>query len=280
MTNRLACALILLGGALCASSSRGDAEETPPPATPVLTQAAPLASKERSIFVSVPPQFADLKRAPVLFPHDRHTRALKEEGCSACHPRKDGAFAFSFPIERKDDSRSGFMKSFHDACIDCHTARAGTGRKAGPVTCGECHSAKAAYHEKEYLPALPQDYGGLRDTYHKECAACHLKSPGHSKKGAGDLDWKSFYVRAQQRIAVATPKVVYDYYIHDKHQKPLEKKCELCHYLPPELKQKLAAEGKEPTGQDWLRQEEPGKSLKQKDPAHLRCLNCHLQRRE
>jgi len=37
-------------------------------------------------------------------------------------------------------------------------------------------------------------------------------------------------------------KIVYDYTIHDKHLKALEKKCELCHYLPPELKQKLASE--------------------------------------
>ena len=36
--------------------------------------------------ISIPPAFADLERAPVAFPHDKHTAALEAEGCQACHP--------------------------------------------------------------------------------------------------------------------------------------------------------------------------------------------------
>lgn len=279
MTSSLACALILVGGALGALSSRGEQEHSSakdgPSSGAVITNAVVM----RSAFITIPPLFKELDRAPVLFAHDLHTRALKEEGCGACHPKKDGGFTFAFPIKKDERSAKRLMNSFHDACIDCHDKRASKGQKTGPVTCGECHSQKKAYHAREYLPALPQEYDALKDPYHKQCVACHQKS-GKTVKEAGSLDWKKFYLRARKRIEIETPQVVYDYLIHDKHQKALEKRCELCHYLAPEVKQKLEADGKQPTGQDWLRQEEEGKSWDDKESAHLRCINCHLQRIE
>lgn len=280
MMSRLACALIFAAGVWGAAPSRG--EHTPPPGPGGAVAAggatnAPAAM--RPAFITIPPLFKDLERAPVLFSHDLHTQSLKEEGCGACHPRKDGPFSFAFPVKKDEGSRKALMNSFHDACIPCHTTRSGKGQKSGPVTCGECHSAEKAYHGREYLPALPREYDALKDPYHTQCVACH-KKPGKTLEEAGDLNWKKFYVRAQRQIEVATPEVVYDYLIHDKHDKALEKRCELCHYLAPETKLKLAAEGKQPTGQDWLRQEEDGKSWKNKDSAHVRCLTCHLQRRD
>lgn len=233
------------------------------------------------MFVNIPPLLEPLKRAPVMFWHDKHTAALKAEGCEACHPRfrsaKAGRLEFSFPKQRNESGRNALMDSFHSACLGCHAQRANENKKAGPVTCGECHADKKEYHEKEYLPLSQQSYEALRDPYHKECLACHQK-PEKSAEDAHNLDWKNFHVKAKSRIELEFPKIVYDYAIHDKHVKALDKKCEICHYLSPALKQKLAAEGKEPTSQDWLCEEEAGKSLKQKEQAHLRCINCHLER--
>jgi hypothetical protein len=232
-----------------------------------------------TMFVSIPPPFKTLERAPVLFPHDRHTRELAGEGCGACHPRRDGAFAFSFPVRRDESGPRALMDSIHDACISCHEKRSAAGKTGGPVTCGECHSERKAYHAREYLPPLPRDFDALRDPYHRQCIECHRK-PGAPAEAARDLDWKKFTVREKRRIEIETPKMVFDYRIHHAHLKALENRCDLCHTLEPALKAKLAAEGREPTGQDWLRKVPEGKSWDVRESAHDRCLNCHLQRRE
>lgn len=235
-------------------------------------------ASQRAQFVSVPERFADLKRAPVLFPHDRHTAALTAEGCGACHAQENGAYVFSFPKEPiEGNSRDAFMNAVHDACLGCHQQRAKQKQSAGPVTCGECHSEENAYQVREYLPALPSEYDALQDPYHRQCLDCH-RDEGKTGKHAAALDWKHFYVRERRRIETEWPAAVYDYVIHDKHTKALEKRCELCHFLPAAVKAALAAEGREPTGQDWLRQEEPGQSWKQRESAHQRCLRCHLDR--
>jgi hypothetical protein len=269
---KTASVLVVLCGALRVVASP-DGHALPP--APDATNAPAVL---RSIFVSIPPQFERLKRAPVLFAHDLHTKALEKEGCEVCHPKKGGTLSFSFPAGRDERSPKALMDSIHAACTSCHNKRSAERSKSGPVTCGECHSEDRAYHGKEYLPALPREYNALKDPYHKQCVACHQKSATPEKR-AGDLDWKQFHVRAQKQIEINTPEVVFDYYVHDKHQKALEKRCDLCHYLPPDLKEKLAAEGRQPTGQDWLRQQEQGKSWDKKESAHERCINCHLQRK-
>ena len=284
MTSKRPYALIASGVIFCSVLCSGEqaplsADASLPPAAESGSpaQAKTEARTGRPLFIAVPPLFESLKRAPVMFWHDKHVEALKEEGCEVCHPKKGGQFEFSFPKERDESGRDALMASFHNACLGCHTKRTDEHKKTGPVTCGECHADEKAYHPKEYVPVLPPYYDALRDTYHKNCVACHQK-PAKSAKDAHDLNWKTFYVKEKSRIELEWPKIVYDYTIHDKHVKALDKKCDLCHYLSPALKQKLAAEGKEPGSQDWLREEEKGKSLKEKDSAHRLCLNCHLER--
>ena len=236
----------------------------------------PVKQVERSVFVEIPEQFKTLKRAPVLFPHDKHTAELKSEGCKACHPVENGKQLFTFPLVRDVSDRDGFMNSFHDSCIKCHDLRRKEGKESGPVTCGECHSEKTAYSDKKYLPKMPEYYSALRDTYHKNCIACH-QEPAKSAEAAKGLDWKAFYVKEKTRLIVEYPDVSFDYFLHDKHDKALQKKCENCHYISPDDRAKLAAAGRKPTSQDWLRKVEKGWSLVKKDEAHARCINCHLK---
>lgn len=245
---------------------------------PATTVPAPTnTTVERPMFISISPLFEPLKRAPVMFWHDKHAVAMRTEGCETCHPKKGNQIEFSFPKIRNESSRKALMASYHDACIKCHAQRSDTKKAAGPVTCGECHSDKKAAHVKEYLPVVPADDGKLLDPYHQKCTACHLQ-PARSAKNSPELDWKTFHVVAQQRLEQEMPEIVYDYSIHDKHLQALAKKCELCHYISPALAAQLKSEEKTPTSQDWLREEEPGRSLKKKEEAHLRCINCHLER--
>lgn len=271
MTRRFL-SVLLVAGALCSRTVLCMGED-PAPTPPASALGAP--TEERQFLVSIPPALEPLKRAPVMFRHDMHTAALKTEGCAACHPVVAGRVEFSFPKVRNEKSRSKLTDSYHDACINCHAARSKERKPAGPETCGKCHIEQKVRQQKDYLPIVPDDKGSLRDAYHTDCTACHLK-PGKTSKETPSLDWKSFHVQAKRQIEQELPEVVYDYVLHDKHSRALEAKCELCHYIAPALKEKLAAEGRKPSSQDWLREEEPGRSWKQKESAHIRCINCHL----
>lgn len=235
---------------------------------------------ERFIFISIPDAFEDLDRAPVKFYHDKHALALEKEGCEKCHPRDEkNKFFFTFPKERDESNKDALMNGYHDSCIGCHQEMTDAGEKTGPLTCGECHVIEEGYHKKEYLPIMPEYYEVLRDTYHKDCLACH-QEPAKAAEDAGGLDWKSFYVKEQPLLEETWPEVFFDYFLHDKHDKTLEEKCELCHYISPERERELAAEGKEPACKDWLRELDESQSFTERKTAHPRCINCHLERKE
>ena len=231
-------------------------------------------------FITLPGMFASLERAPVKFNHDKHARTLEKDGCTLCHPKNgEEKLLFSFPKERDERDKDTLMNSYHDSCIDCHQEKAGAGEKGGPVTCGECHLIGEDYLRREYLPILPEYYEVLRDTYHRDCISCH-QEPAKAAEEAGGLDWKNFYVKEQTGAEEAWPTVLFDYLIHDKHNKTLEEKCELCHFISPERKAELEAEGKEPACKDWLKEIDEKNSLTERDTAHFRCLNCHFERKE
>jgi predicted metal-binding protein len=237
---------------------------------------------ERTMFMPLADAFGDLERPPVRFNHDKHTRALEPQGCETCHPKgSSNRFDFTFPKgwDAKADDRQGLMNLVHDSCVGCHTQRIAEKQKAGPETCGECHIIETGYRAREYAPILPEYYEPLRDTYHAECIACH-REPAKTAQDAGDLDWKSFYVKEQHRAAEAWPEVLFDYFLHDTHARALEKKCELCHYLAPEIKSQRAAEGKEPSCRDWLRDVPDDHDYTDNNTAHRHCINCHLERRQ
>jgi len=241
-----------------------------------VTQAAAPAALAR--FVTIPDVFDGLERPPVRFDHDKHTRALKTEGCKACH-RADrrGDFLFTFPSAAAQSGKTALMNAFHDDCIGCHTRRTQKGEKAGPVTCGECHVVERAYHEHQYVPMMPDYYEVLRDTYHSNCLSCHGE-PSQGAQHAGPLDWKRFYVQQAASTEAQMPKVSLDYLWHDKHDRALEGKCELCHSISPQKRAELKAQGKEPAGQDWVWDVDEKNSLTERTTAHARCINCHLGR--
>lgn len=235
---------------------------------------------ERPRFISLPEIFKQLDRAPVKFNHDKHARTLEKDGCTLCHSKnEDEKLLFSFPKERDESDKDALMNSYHDACIACHQEKTDAGEKAGPVTCGECHLIGEDYFKREYLPVMPEYYEALRDTYHNDCISCH-QEPAKAAEDAGGLDWKSFYLKEQTLTDETWPQVLFDYLIHDKHSKTLEEKCELCHYISPERKDQLAAEGKEPACKDWLQEIDEENSLTEQETAHFRCLNCHVERKD
>jgi hypothetical protein len=170
------------------------------------------------------------------------------------------------------------MNSFHDSCIGCHEKRMAQGKETGPVTCGECHALDREFAKKLRVPVLPEYYEVLRDTYHRQCIACH-REPAKHAEDAGPLDWQKFYLAQKSKTERQWPKVVFDYYLHDKHDKALLKQCFLCHVISPARQQKLMAEGRMPTGRDWVMDVDETNDLGQRKVAHARCINCHLERK-
>ena len=52
---------------------------------------------------------------------------------------------------------------------------------------------------------IEEYYEVLRDTYHKDCLACH-QEPAKAAEDAGGLDWKSFYVKEQPLLEETWPE--------------------------------------------------------------------------
>jgi nitrate/TMAO reductase-like tetraheme cytochrome c subunit len=241
--------------------------------------ASPLAPPaEQAQLITIPDIFHRLERPPVRFAHDKHTHALEPEGCKVCHRTDDqGNFLFTYLTVAEQTDRNAWMNVYHDNCIGCHTRRTEEGKKAGPVTCGECHVIEREYPKHQYLPVMPDYYEVLRDTYHSNCIACHRK-PSKVVGDAGALDWQGFYVK-HKKTAAPWPKVTFDYLWHEKHEKALAGKCERCHTISPQKLEELKAKGTAPANRDWVWDVDENKSLTERITAHARCINCHLQRK-
>ena len=71
----------------------------------------------------------------VTFPHHRHQNALAD--CNACHtlfPQETGVIA-----RLKQEGKLAGKQVMNKHCISCHRAEKKAGKKAGPVSCNQCH---------------------------------------------------------------------------------------------------------------------------------------------
>ena len=281
---RSACsrAVLYAAGVLAALAASSMAATSDHPADAPASPDAPATTYRARPFRLVGPDVLQpLERPAVWFDHERHTAALEEEseGCATCHPTGDaGELLFTYPDVPVEQDGDAFMNAFHDGCVGCHQQRIDARKKAGPVTCGECHVVDRAAHRRAYLPARPAYYDTLRDIYHRNCLACHREPAGHVEEAA-PLDWKSFHVEGHTPASLAWPSVAFDYLIHDKHTRALDDGCEKCHVLSEARKAQLAEEGREPEPRDWVWDAAEPEAGHPKHTAHRRCINCHLSNR-
>ncbi|MEW6615795.1 MAG: sulfate respiration complex hexadecaheme cytochrome HmcA [Thermodesulfobacteriota bacterium] len=238
--------------------------------------------KEKSsappILISETAVFKELERPPVEFYHDGHTVALEKEGCGVCHPQDEkGGFTFKYPKLRDDSTKQGLMNSYHDSCIGCHVETSKKGKKSGFVTCGECHVVKKKSRVMKYAPIGPDYYYSLNDTYHKDCIACH-KEGREVTKEAEVLSWKEFYIKKKEIEKTTWSKIGFDYYLHNQHEKGLEKDCKLCHHIYDEKEKKLVyKKGTESSCRDCHREKDEENRRSYKNVAHEDCINCHMK---
>ncbi len=97
------------------------------------------------------PESITAKKAPVQFPHGKHSNAGLE--CKTCHHKWDGksemlkcssAGCHDQPSKKADMS---FYKAFHaskakQSCVGCHKAAKKQGNTVAPTSCRQCHPKK------------------------------------------------------------------------------------------------------------------------------------------
>lgn len=129
--------------------------------------------------------FGALERQPVLFQHDKHTQALAKAGkdCSSCHPKdKDGKLSLKF-ARTGDKNRKQVREIYHTDCIACHKQVAEKGDKAGPVVCGQCHTAQPGAASARVLPGFDKSlHARHNQAADKKCELCHHEYDKKAKK--------------------------------------------------------------------------------------------------
>jgi len=120
--------------------------------------------------------FGRLSRPAVIYPHDKHTQALKEhdKDCAACHLKDDKGLLSPMFMRLADEDDKTTMAIYHDNCVECHKEMKAGGFEAGPVVCGDCHR-----REPEYLSTRqPMGYDYSLHYRHvvavgDSCGLCH-----------------------------------------------------------------------------------------------------------
>ncbi|HUU00049.1 MAG TPA: cytochrome c3 family protein [Myxococcota bacterium] len=138
-------------------------------------QPAVRTTEADQITIDWPAVFGPAQRPQVDFPHAKHVKQLKEQGCKECHlidekgkqtPKLKHPVDFSAP--------QAYGNYFHGLCIGCHQERLDKNEKAGPVDCGACHrrgppttSLRSEIHFDNSL-----HYRHLKEL-DKKCEKCH-----------------------------------------------------------------------------------------------------------
>ncbi len=194
---------------------------------------------ESRIIIAHEEIFGKLERPQVVFDHGRHSEAFKKEGCKTCHPDKDdGGLDFEHTFKMISEDETSVMNSYHKKCINCHAERKAEEKKAGPVTCGDCH-VKESGSLIIKLPAFEFDFFH-HDKHGKklddDCSHCHHVYD--------DTDEELVYEEGNELSC---------YYCHDDKKK---------RGPSLEIETGLTLE----------------KGLTIRKISHHRCLNCHLER--
>jgi len=235
--------------------------------------------------------FKTLEYPAVIFDHDKHTEVLGKEGkgCDTCHPfynNNHNFIQFSFPKDVRYENGitpTTLMNAYHSECIGCHEKRLKEGKKAGPITCGNCHVkgtdvSKFKYSDVDFdfkLHEIHTKKLQIKDI--KILQALGLEPPVRVKFESNNLS-------AGQKEAI--------------EQKAQEKNCALCHHQYDQEQKKLIYEIVYKNGREIARawacedchdigeQKSPllaadmsvttQKDLSVETADHMRCLNCHL----
>jgi len=140
----------------------------------------------------------EMERPAVEFDHAAHTRALEEQGCTACHTVDEEGLTPRFKGTTGEMDRDALIDAYHDACMSCHQRRAAASLKSGPVVCGECHVRRTPGTSPRVAMAFDYSlHARHAKAYPDKCETCH-----------------HIYDEAQQKL---------------RYEKGAEESCRACH---------------------------------------------------
>lgn len=184
-----------------------------------------------------PPSTAAAPKMPaVVFLHDKHTGALTDKGCKACHqkasePGQPEGFQFGFKNTQALEPDAA-TKQFHAECTGCHRQMRDQDEKSGPLT--------------------------------GECRACHRPRPGISSAWQPVSFSKSLHFRHTEASTIRFKPQTEDsncgacHHVYDEklektvYKKGAEGSCRYCHMAVPR-----------------------DETRSFRDAAHTDCVNCH-----
>jgi hypothetical protein len=143
--------------------------------------------------------------------------------------------------------------------------------------CGQCHP----YDEKDVERLIfqyPKDRKEtsrrqLLNAYHGNCVGCHNE---RLKQGENAGPIACGECHTPDRPEDWIRPVTFDYGIHYKHEKAMEKKCETCHHIYDEEQKKLIyKEETESSCRDCHRDRDEENRREYRKVAHADCVNCH-----
>jgi predicted CXXCH cytochrome family protein len=202
----------------------------------------PAVKPENKIAIARTEIFGKLERPQVIFDHAKHEEAYKKEGCTACHPERDGQIIFDFPMNLKKRDKTSVMNAYHDECMGCHKKVSAKKEKSGPVNCGDCHKEQ----EKDLVVEYPK---AEFDFYVHDKHVKKLKE----KLGKDDCG------QCHHTYSFEEKKLIY--------KEKTEESCYYCHDLDKKRGPELAA----------LTKVAAEKGLSMRRASHQQCLNCHLE---
>ncbi len=172
MSRKLICGFAAIGTLLFLLSPIAgygrSAEESPAEAN--TTEQALLDTR---IIMADPNVFKELERPPVLFDHKRHTEALKDRTCNACHiVNKKGTLTYEFLRLEEGADRRSIIVAYHEKCGQCHGGALEGREEADGLGCGECHVKKVEYQAAEWYPALFEHVDHM-EAMEEGCGTCH-----------------------------------------------------------------------------------------------------------
>jgi hypothetical protein len=127
-----------------------------------------------TVVLQFPKELGAMQRPAVEFDHAAHTKALKQEGCKACHTLDDTGLTPALTPTLNIDDRERLIDAFHDTCMGCHEERATADLKGGPVTCGECHERREPGVSKRAAMAFNYSLHARHAlVYPEKCDTCH-----------------------------------------------------------------------------------------------------------
>jgi hypothetical protein len=198
------------------------------------------ARKENSrvdmLTLEAPSAKTDGKMHAVTFFHDKHTRALSDKGCQACHDKisdkgQPEIFNFEFKNTGDLDSKAA-MEKYHAECAGCHQVIRNKGEKSGPLT--------------------------------GECRACHQRTPEISSAWQRIPFSKSLHFRHTETDEIRFKPQTY------------ENNCGACHHeYDKKLKKTVYKKGEEGSCRYCHKDQKVQETRSYRDAAHTDCVNCH-----